>query len=108
MSRPVPSKKPTVTLTVDAATICNLFMASNNNLHVVGEEVADPLCIALNVIEHAAMELYTLHDALIGEAVRAEDMGLHAWRLSEQLTAAADLVRALQATASAAAPKAAE
>ena len=52
--------------------------------------------LALDIIEHGAIELYTLHDAPRGTEDRIEDLANHMWRLSEQLMSGIALVQALQ------------
>lgn len=91
MSAPV----PTVTLTVSVRELRQLF-AGGNHSGGGAMEGADPLMFALDIIEHGAMELYTLHDALKSAEERTEDLADHMWRLSEQLKSGLALVLALQ------------
>ncbi len=86
--------KSKVTLTVNLFELRALFAGGNRSMGTA--EDANPLNLALDIIEHAAMELYTLHDALNGNEGRVEDLANHAWRLSVQLTAGIELVHALQ------------
>ena len=85
---------PTVTLTMNLFELRALFAGGNRSSGTAND--ADPLCLALDIIEHAAMELYTLHDAMRGQEDRVDELANHAWRLSVQLTAGIELVHALQ------------
>jgi hypothetical protein len=91
----VSNPKPSVTLTVDLVELRQLFAGGNRCRGGVPDD-ANPLDFALDIIEHAAMELYTLHDALRGTEDRTEELASHMWRLSVQLTAGIELVYALQ------------
>ena len=86
---------PTVTLTLSVSELRQLF-AGGNHSGGGGVEDANPLCLALDIIEHGAMELYTLSDALRVQEDRTEELANHMWRLSEQLMSGIALVQALQ------------
>jgi hypothetical protein len=88
-----------VTLTIDLLDLRELFMAGNRSLGCKTKQDADPLAFALDIIDHAAMELYTLQLAIRGDSDHdnEEELSLHAWRISRQLTAGTALVDALVA-----------
>jgi hypothetical protein len=90
-------EKPKVTLTISLGALRDLFMAGNRSSGCSTMEDADPLALALDIVDHAAMELYTLQLAITGDTDNAneEELSLHAWRISRQLTAGTELVRAL-------------
>lgn len=83
-----------VTLTVEVGALSDLFMGGNNS--GFGGDRLEPISMALDIIEHAAEELYMVHDALTSESNRDEDVALHAWRISRQLLAGASIVKALR------------
>jgi hypothetical protein len=83
-------------VTVDVQTLRMLFAGGNRSFP--GTEL-DPLAFALDVIEHGAMELYTLHDALRADQDDVKDLASHAWRASVQLTAALELIQNLNEAA---------
>jgi hypothetical protein len=87
--------RPTVTLTLEIGELRELFMAGNHSCFGTAAD-ADPLGMALDIIEHAAMELYTMHDALRADECNEEKIADHAWRLSRQLTSGVALVQALR------------
>jgi hypothetical protein len=88
---------PKVTLTIELHALRDLFMAGNHTGGCNDFSDADPESFALDVIEHAAMELYTLSLAIRGDTddMNSEELSLHAWRISRQLEAGAALVDAL-------------
>jgi len=87
-----------VTLTVSVFELRQLF-AGGNRSGCGGADDANPVDFALDIIEHAAMELHTLHDALMSPENRIEELANHAWRLSVQLESGIALVNALKKTA---------
>ncbi|HKO46640.1 MAG TPA: hypothetical protein VJV79_02900 [Polyangiaceae bacterium] len=93
MSKVIP--RPTVTLTLEIGELRELFMAGNHSGGGTAED-ADPLAMALDIIEHAAMELYTLYDAMRADQSNEENIAEHTWRLSRQLSSGLALVQALR------------
>ena len=87
--------KPTVTLTLEIGELRELFMAGNSSCGGTAED-ADPLYMALDIIEHASMELYTLYDALHAAECNTVNIADQAWRLSRQLRSGMALVQALK------------
>jgi hypothetical protein len=91
-------ERPKVTITLEVGDLRSLFMAGN---HSAGGAISDinPLALALDIIEHAAMELMTLHLAIQGDVDNAfeDHLASHAWRVSRQIEAGGELVGALRA-----------
>jgi hypothetical protein len=92
-------ERHTVTLTVGLFALRALFAGGNRSSGTAKD--ADPLGMALDIIEHAAMELHTFHDALMSDENRIEELANHAWRLSAQLESGIELVNALKKAAGA-------
>jgi len=91
-------KKPKVTLTVELEALRDLFVAGNHSRIGDPPSEDEALTFALNVAEHAAMELHTLNLAIAGDSdqVFDEELSLHAWRISKQVEAGIEIAHALK------------
>ena len=79
------------TITLPMQVVRMMFAASN---HLFGEPTA--FQVACDVIEHAAMELRTVHDALCGTPSDSQELAVHAYRASEHIKAGLEIVKILE------------
>jgi len=82
----------TVKLAIDLEQLCDLYAGGNRTCC----DTENPLALALDIIEQASDTLHIVHDALLNNASRSQEIANYAWRESRQLTTGIAIVEALQ------------